>query len=125
MKYCHNDKKYLSITCDEDFHDKTSYNTLKKHRRTNYISFSVTYQGTCNSHSLKPYEFYCTTCKAIYCIRCLTDGEHSNNTEHDVRHLSELISSIDQEAKSLSERVKHMTKMITGEMEDKRRTQGK
>jgi hypothetical protein len=119
MKYCHNDKKYFCSSCDDDFHNKTSYQTLRKHRRTNYISFSVTYQGTCSTHTLKPYEFYCSTCKAIYCIRCITDGDHANNSEHDVRYLSELSSSVEQESKSLNERVKQINSIILSEMDEK------
>jgi hypothetical protein len=119
MKFCHNDGKYFCNTCDDDFHNKTNYQTLRKHKRTNYMSFSVTYQGTCNNHSLKPLEFYCTKCKAVYCIKCLTDGDHTNNPDHEVKYLNEIFNSFDHQSKTFIEKVKQINSEIASELEEK------
>lgn len=100
MLYCHNDEKYFCGVCDEDFHNK--HTVLKKHKRTNYSSFSITYPGMCYQHTLKPYEFYCSKCRAVYCIRCLTEGEHKANTDHDVKYLNDVYNNFDQEIKTVN-----------------------
>jgi hypothetical protein len=102
MKYCHNDNKYFCYDCDEEYHTKSSYSVLKKHRRINYLSFSITYSTTCIEHNLKPYEFYCFKCKAVYCIKCLTEGDHKSNSDHEVKYLNDVYNSFDQDVKSVN-----------------------
>jgi hypothetical protein len=102
MKYCHNDNKYFCYDCDEEYHTKSVYSVLRKHKRINYLSFSITYASSCYDHNLKPYEFYCFKCKAVYCIKCLTDGDHKTNTDHEVKYLNDVFNSFDQEVKAVS-----------------------
>ena len=118
MKFCHNDAKYFCVSCDDEFHNKSNFQIMKKHRRTNYISFSILYQGTCSQHSLKPYEFYCLSCRAIYCIKCM-ELDHSNSSDHEVKYLHEIVGSIDQESKSLYERIKQINHSISSELEER------
>lgn len=106
MKYCHNDKKYFCISCDDDYHNKSNYQVLRKHRRTDYLNFTYTYMDLCPTHPLKPLEFYCCKCIAMYCIKCLTDSEHSNNPEHEIKFINELYSNMDGQIKVFNEKVK-------------------
>lgn len=99
--YCHNDKKYFCPTCDDDYHIKTKHKLFQKHKRTVHMSFSMINQDLCQIHSLKPLEFYCMSCRAVYCIKCVTDGEHKNYLDHEVRYLTEVFTSFDQESKSV------------------------
>jgi hypothetical protein len=102
LKFCHNDNKYFCYDCDEEYHTKSTYSVLKKHKRINYLSFSITYAASCYEHNLKPYEFYCFKCKAVYCIKCLTEGDHKSNTDHEVKYLNDVYNSFDQDVKSVT-----------------------
>jgi hypothetical protein len=119
LRFCHNDNKYFCSSCDDEYHNKSNYAILKKHRRTNYMSFSLTYPSTCPVHTLKPYEFYCLKCKAVYCIKDLTDGDHKNLTDHEVKHLTDVYNSLEQETKSLTERIRQINNNISAELDER------
>ncbi len=101
LKFCHNDNKYFCENCDEEFHKKSNYNIVKKHKRINYMSFSITHPTMCVDHALKPYDFYCYKCQAVYCIKCLTDGDHKSNTDHQVKYLNDVYNSFEHDIKSV------------------------
>lgn len=102
LKYCHNDNKYFCENCDEEFHKKSNYNIIKKHKRINYMSFSITYPIMCLEHTLKPYDFYCYKCQVVYCIKCLTEGDHKSNSDHEIKYLNDVYNSFDQDVKSVN-----------------------
>lgn len=99
IRYCHNDEAYFCSGCDEEFHSK--FNTRKKHRRTNYTSFSINHQTMCSEHNTKPYEFYCFKCRAVYCIKCLNEGLHKNYIDHEVKFLNDVYLSFESEIKAV------------------------
>jgi hypothetical protein len=120
--YCHNDERYFCSTCDEEYHVKPNYKTMQKHRRTLYASFSITHQSTCMEHLLKPNEFYCHNCKAVFCIKCLNEGHHSNFQDHDVKFLNDVFSAYEQESKSLVEKMKQINMNISTELDNKEKS---
>jgi hypothetical protein len=97
--YCHNDEKYFCTSCDDEVHVKANNKIFFKHKRISYASFTITHQLTCKEHILKPYEFYCLKCKAVYCIKCLTDGTHKS--DHQIKYLDEVFNSVDSESRSV------------------------
>ena len=99
--YCHNDKKYFCPSCDDDYHVKTKHKLFQKHKRTVHMSFSMINQDLCQVHSLKQLEFYCLSCRAVYCIKCVTEGKHKDLVDHEVKFLNDVFSSFDQESKSV------------------------
>jgi len=99
--YCHNDKKYFCPSCDDDYHVKTKHKLFQKHKRTVHMSFGMINQDLCQIHTLKQLEFYCMMCRAVYCIKCVTEGDHKNMVDHDVRYLTDVFSAFDQESKSV------------------------
>lgn len=118
MKYCHNDQKYFCGICMEELHTKQTFGTLKKHVITQAISYSITYTNNCIDHKLKPLDFYCYDCNALYCTKCFDNGgAHFNKKQHEINTLSSIYNSIELEFNSLQVRIKDMIAFIDEEME--------
>jgi hypothetical protein len=118
LKYCHNDQKYFCSVCVEDFHNKQSYNTLKKHIITNAITYSINYTSNCSTHKLKQLEFFCYNCNALYCTKCFDVGEvHYGLKNHDVRFINDVFASFEVEMSSLTSRIREMVNYIDEEVE--------
>ena len=122
MRYCHNDQKYFCTVCVEEYHNKQTFNTLKKHNITQAMSYSITYTNNCSDHKLKVLEFYCYDCNSLYCTKCFEPGgKHDNLKNHNVRQISEVFSSFELEMSTLNSRIKDMLIFIDEEIE-KRQT---
>ncbi len=105
LRYCHNDNKYFCANCDDEYHNK-SHKTLKNHKRSSAMTFSITYQGNCSvpGHQLKAYEFFCVQCKAVYCIKDIHEGSHKNLEGHEIKYLYDVYNSFEQDAKSVNKK---------------------
>lgn len=118
MKYCHNDQKYFCSVCVEDFHNKQTFNTLKKHIITNAITYSINYTSNCSTHKLKQLEFFCYNCNALYCTKCFDIGEiHYGLKNHDIRFINDVFASFEIEMSALTNRIREMVNYIDEEVE--------
>jgi len=127
LKYCHNDQKYFCTVCMDDFHNKQTYSTLRKHIITNAITYSINYTSNCAQpdHRLKQLEFFCYNCNALYCTKCFdAGGAHYGKQNHDIRFINDVFASFEVEMSSLTNRLREMINYIDEEVE-KRQTSSK
>ncbi len=98
--YCHNDKQFFCGKCDEEFHNKPNMKIFAKHKRTSLANFSITHHISCNIHPMKHYDFFCNTCKEVYCSSCIED-DFGHISRHKIDSLEEVKKSIDNHSREV------------------------
>ena len=84
---------------------------MKKHKRTPTVNFSYSmiHKDKCNaeeSPKSKPYEFYCTKCLAVLCIKCV-ELHKSKDKDHEIRYIDEFLNKhYDKEVETVINTIK-------------------
>jgi hypothetical protein len=113
MIYCHNDKKYFCVNCDDNYHKKSIYSTIKNHKRSDYIGFSNIYKSTCDEHKLKPLEYYCADCRAIFCHKCLEENNTTKfHEKHVIHYIQDYLPELNRGAEDLSRQVEDKNRQV-------------
>lgn len=126
MKYCYNDQKYFCSVCIEETHNKTTYNTLRKHHIVDAIDFSINYTNNCSRHPQKLLEYFCYNCNAMFCTKCFdTTDVHPPlkfNPPHEIKFITDVFNSFTIQMNALSKRVIEMVGFIDDEVEIRKAT---